>query len=103
MKKLIKLAIACAAAGLLFCQGIYAETVEVVNPQPLPPGRVVEPVVAEPVVGTAVSAVPVVGATSVTVERVGPAGYHVCYVPLRRHVQASGFVRRCGPYRCEDF
>ncbi len=41
--------------------------------------------------------------TAVTVTKTGPVGYHVCYRPASRRVDASRIVQRCGYNGCHTF
>ncbi len=115
MKKLVKIATACAAAGLLFCGGVYAQDQDIQNE---PTGSTMSVESAGPSSKTVtVERNGQPGRTvtverngqpgrTVTVERVGHpgyGGYNVCYFPVHRHVQATRIVRRCGQHGfCRD-
>jgi hypothetical protein len=92
MNKLLKSAFICAI-GLIASPVVFGATTTQVVTSPAPS-----------MTTTASPTTTVAPATTVTVTKTGPMGYHVCYRPMSRQVQASRTIERCGGYAgCQTF
>lgn len=92
MSKISKIILGCTVAGLLASPVAFAATTAA------EPTTTITPIPAKTTSTTTVTP-----STTVTVTKTGPVGYHVCYRPMSRQVQASRIIQRCGYNGCRAF